>query len=357
MIGPTSSFYDPNASAQGQRDPQSQYQQWIESFGGQQPQQHSRPQSMHQHSSQQARPTSYQQPQHVYRQEVVPSSDQYSYTQNQYSQGSHYVNSTVGVNTQPGVDTSTAPLSDSTSYQMQATRDPYAGYYSHSNPATGTNTPDPNMSHSASYATTPEPQYQPQQQTHHHTHVPSHSRSHSQNQAPSYASVPAPSLYTSQMLGIRSHSNNPHSTSSSLSSASNSWTEEVYSKAAPNITTTQDSTNVAAEPSTSASVNPKMPRPSASRPIGGKLRRQVHSQHRMVATAPAPTEPTPKASAKRKRTNPGSAPPMKLYRFEDSGSGSEDEDDGSENPFHSGGISVGMGGMGVDSAGTRTGRL
>ncbi|KAG6906483.1 hypothetical protein DXG01_013722 [Tephrocybe rancida] len=366
MIGPTSTFYDPDA-LEGQTEGPSQYQQWIDAFGSQQQHQH---QPMTQHSAHQQRPAQYQQ--QSYRQDphhISQTRDQYAYSRDQYSQASHYVDSVPAAGTHSGVMVSTAPLADSTSYHIQAASDPYAGYYSQSNPATGTNTPDPNKSRSqsASYATTPEPLYQTQQQAQQLipsqqslgpsiqiARVPSHSRSHSQNSAQTYVSVQNTSPFTSEVLGARAHSN-PHSShSSSLSPASNSWTEEVYpTNSASKNNSTQSRTDVAAEPIT----NPKMSGAS-SKPTGGKLRKQAHQQNRMTATTASPPDLiTPKATAKRKRPNPGAALPPKLYRFDESGSGTEDDELGIDNPFNSGGISVGMGGMGVIGGGGRGIRL
>ncbi|KAG6843912.1 hypothetical protein H0H87_011722 [Tephrocybe sp. NHM501043] len=307
MIGPPSSFYDSDALVRSQADSQSQYQQWIDAFDSQQQQQQQQPHdqlSMH-HHQQSTSFHHHQQPQ-PYRQQIAQARDPYAYPQQQdhFSQTSHYVDPVASTTTQSAGAAATAPpLADSTSYHIQNPSDPYTGYYSNSNPATGTNTPDPNMGQTASYTAAPEPLYQQQQRV-------------------------------QQLLGSRpTHSLPTHSPSTKVTSAQ-------------------------PEPSTTAAIQ-QLPASSSSSKTtsGSKARKQVHPHNRMTASTASPPETTPKATAKRKRPNPGAAPPPKLYRFNESGSGSEDDDGEGESPFNSGGISVGMGGMGVVGGGGRNNRL
>ncbi|KAG6889468.1 hypothetical protein C0995_000995 [Termitomyces sp. Mi166 len=352
MIGPTSTFYDPDAIARSPGESQSQYQQWIDDAYGQQHHQHHphHQQSMHQHSTHHHASYQQQQQPQAFLQGVPHSThvpNQYGYAENQYSQHSQYVDSALGTtSTQSGVGDSTAPPDDSTSYHLQTTRGPYVNYFSHSNPAMGP----------ASYTATPEPLYQQQQIPSHSNlghgieNVRSHSQSQPQNSSHSYISIQTPS-FSSESLG--SHSQPRSSHSSSLSPASKSWTEEVYPNHGISTTNIAQTADFPAEPNTSTDISPKMLGPSSSKPIGGKLRRSAHSQGRMTATDVSSPDTTPKATAKRKRPNPGAAPPLKLYRLEESGSGGSEEDEEVDNPFNSGGISVGMGGLGVIGGGPR----
>ncbi|GLB42696.1 putative fungal specific transcription factor [Lyophyllum shimeji] len=352
MIGPTSTFYDPESVGQAQGDNQDQYQQWIDASYGGQHHQHQQ-QSMHQQHQQQQqhvhhqrianyqpsqRQTTYQQDSH----QLARVSNQYGYSQNQYPPTSHYADSVAVTNTQSSMGSGSVPLIDA-SYQLQPSADPYAGYYSHTNPGTGTHSPDPAASHTVSYAATPDPLYQQQQQS--QTHVAQ------------YVTPPGAAAYASELLSVSggSHSNSQSAHSSSLSPASNSWTDEVYSSTSsnPNVDTNINMTGISEAPHSST----KIPAPSSTpKHLVGKPRKQVDPQPHMnprTATTAPPPDNTPRASAKRKRPNPG-APAQKLYRFQGEESGSSS--DGEEGFDLGGGISVGMAGLGVVSGG-RTGRL
>ncbi|KAF8063301.1 hypothetical protein FPV67DRAFT_236263 [Lyophyllum atratum] len=377
MIGPTSTFYDPETLAQAQGDNQAQYQQWIDASYGDQhqhqeqlmhPQQSAHHQRMVSYQPSQQQPTYQQDPQRLGR-----VSDPYSYTQNQYAPTSQHTGSVAGTTIQSNVGGGSAPLTDHPTYHMQPATDPYTGYYSHTNPGTGTNTPDPVASHSVSYTTPPEPLYTQQQQMQHqiptqstqlhglgdhHSRSQPHSRSQSQAQIHQYMAPQGASAYASELLSMtsRPHSNPHSSQSSSLSPASNSWTDEVYSSANSN-NNMNPNPNRMDVPSVSHT-NTQVPTvPTTSKHVASRTRKQVHPQARTTppnAATASPPETTPKANAKRKRPNSG-APPPKLYRFQDDESASGSDGDDSLDAF-GGGISVGMGGLGVISGG-RSGRL
>ncbi|KAF5376494.1 hypothetical protein D9615_008667 [Tricholomella constricta] len=385
MIGPTSTFYDPEALAQGQGqgDSQSQYQQWIDaSYGGQHQQHQHQQQSMHQQPTHhQQRVAAYQPPQQqqAYQQDpqqVARVSNQYSYSQNQYAQATHYTDSSAGMTTQTNVGGRTAHPSDN-AYHIQPTSDSYAGYYSHANTGVGTNTSDPNTNHPVPYATASETLYHQQQQlqhqiqpqsaqshgqSDHHSHSHSQSRPQSQTQIQHHTTPPGAASYASELLSISSQSN-PHSTkSSSLSPASNSWTDEVYPSA--NLNNNVNANINRADVSSVSKPMAKMPTSSStSKHLGSKPRKHAQPQPGTSPTAArtaSPADSAPKASAKRKRPNPGAPMPQKLYRIQDdeSPSGSDAEDGYDGGLTFGGGISVGMGGLGVEnSLGPRTGRL
>ncbi|KAG5730335.1 Protein priB [Termitomyces sp. T112] len=357
MIGPTSTFYDPDAIAQGQGDSQSQYQQWIDAHGGQQNQnQHPHhQQSMHQHPVLH-RSDSYQQQQQpqAYHQDFrhsLPTPDQYDYSHRQYPQTSHsrYVEPALAATSpQSGVvNSSTTPLDNSASFDPRTTAaNPYASYFPHPSSATNVNAPV--------YTATPEPLYQQQQQISPQSNLSygvqnvgfsSHQQPQSQAQTPSPPFISIQTNTTSFSGPFNSHPPPLSSHSSSLSPASDHWIKEVYNKSVvSNANITQLVNDTPAETKTSTNTSLKMPG-SASSKVEDKIRRSSHTR-RITAS-----DNTPKAPVKRKRPKTDPTPPQKSRRA-DSISDSEYEE--AENPFNSGGISVGMGGMGVVGGGSRT---
>jgi len=387
MIGPTSTFYDSEASLQQQTDSNAQYQQWIDSFTVQQnqQQQHNQSQSLQQQMS-----TSYQQQQTYSLQGQVQP--QFQLAQGQYPPSnslSQYAESNAGTVTPATFPSRRGAISshDGAAYHQQQQQprqmnDPFTGYYpsSHSNSAihTGTtNTPDPTTGQPMSYQATPDSAYQPQQHppSQSHLHTPSHSQG---SRYPSPQS--ATGSYTSELLNVASqaHSNPQSSHSSSLSPASNSWTDEVYPPAAgssnsslnarTNSTGVPQSTNTNATRNTNAhtniTINTSLGTQSKPPTVSKNSRAQPHTQtplyttQSQVRTSPT-TDPPGKTPPKRKRAKRSHEVPQQLYTFRGGSDTDSDDDDVAEfdTTGMGGGISVGMGGLGVVSGAGRGGRL
>ncbi|RDB22039.1 Protein priB [Hypsizygus marmoreus] len=377
MIGPTSTFYDSEDLTQHQGDSHGQYQQWIDAYGGgqQQQQQQTVPhQSQIASLYQQSQQPSYAQDSH----QLTPMQNQYQYVQGQYAASSHYGDSTSETTTQPTVAPRGVSSATSASYHQQRVNDPYAAYYSTTNSGTGVNTSDPTTGVTLSYNTTPDPPYQQHPQHQHHRQTQGHGqaqphpRSQPQSQQQHYASPPIAASYASELLSVSSHSySNPHSThSSSLSPASNSWTDEVHSSA--NLNTNVNTSTYSNPVETNVRVDTSQPsniktQATSSNPKHARThsQAQAQSQPRTSPTTTSPPTAVAKSSTKRKRAkkNPsGAEPHQPLYTFQ--GGGSESDSDDDETGFSGGhvsmggGISVGMGGLGVVSGhGGRSGRL
>ncbi|KAG6896902.1 hypothetical protein C0992_005374 [Termitomyces sp. T32_za158] len=317
MIGPTSTFYDPNAMAQGQGDNQSQYQQWIDDAYGRHEQHPLHQQTMLQHSAHR-RPDTYQPQSQVYHHDSRHSmhpSEPYGHPQHTYPQASQTTSN------QSGLGSLMAPSGDSAPYLPAIARDQYVRYISHPNPVTGTNPSGLNVTHQTS-----KPLYPQQQIPHGVQSVPSHPHSQSQSQIPPqpFISIDTTIPLSSEVLTPGSHPQSSHS--SSLSPAAKTWIEEIYSK--PAISTLNIAQTTTAMPA-APNFGPSSSKPAQSKPRMPNRR-----------TTASPPENTSKSLAKRKRPNPG---------IEESS-----EEDEVENPFNSGGISVGMAGMGVVGGGTRS---
>lgn len=385
MIGPASTFYDPEVISHQQIDSHAQYQQWISAYGGQQQVQ----------TQQRQMGSMYQQEQTYHHEPPAQLQNHYNFVQDQYTPPtsvSHYTESTTGTAIQSNVGgraTESSNMMASYHQQPHQSDDMYTGYYPNtsantSNVNTGTaNTPDPMTSHTLSYNTTPDPlyqqehlQHQQQPQLHHQSsqsQLPSQLHSQSQSHHHSYSSAQTTTPYTSELLTVSSHSNTYSAHSSSLSPASNSWTDEVYpstsntraspTAAAPqptvvpapqnrNITTTNATTKTNVIP----------PPTKYSRPAPQP--HQPQAQPRGAQQAPSTSTNPPKTSAKRKRVKKTheSVSQQRLYTFPTGESDSESDED--ESPSYSGGgmtmgggISVGMAGFGVVSGAGRGGRL
>ncbi|KAG6885329.1 hypothetical protein C0993_003177 [Termitomyces sp. T159_Od127] len=316
MIGPTSTFYDPNAMVQGQGENQSDYQQWIEGAYGSHQQHPLHQQSMLHYP---VHHPYHQQPQE-YRHDscqCTHASDQYGYSQHSYSQASPLGSTLAATTNQSGVGGLMAPPGDSASYLTTPASDHYVRYSPHTNPATGTNL---NVSHQTS-----KPSYQQQQipQTlpnHDVQNVSSHLHPQSQSQLHPFISIDTRLPFSSEAPNNGSHPQSSHS--SSLSPAANSWNDD------PTIHIVNAKVQATAPKSPSA----KMLGPSSSKRM----------PRRITAAFASSPDNASKASPKRKRPNPGAEE-------------SSEEDEG-ENPF-SGGISVGISGisgMGVVGSGTRS---
>ncbi|KAF9467566.1 fungal-specific transcription factor domain-containing protein [Collybia nuda] len=380
MIGPTSTFYDPETIAQQQIDSHAQYQQWVSTYGGQQ----------QQVQPQQRRvvPNFQQSQGQIYHHEPPAQlQNQYNFVQGQYTPPtsiSHYAESETGTATGTGG----RPTTSSYHHQSQQADSMYTEYYPNtsantSNVNTGTaNTPDPMTSHTLSYNTTPDPAYQQQHLQHqqpqlHHQSSQSqlHIQSHTQNQTHhhSYPSTQTTSPYTSELLSVSSHPNSYSTHSSSLSPASNSWTDEVYPS--------NPSSNTRASSTTVATPQPTVPPVSQDRSIitsnkstktnvtppqrNPRLQsQQAHTQPRATPQTSSISTNLTKTSAKRKRAKKTHDPltQQRLYTFPMGESDSESEEE--DSPVYSGGgmtmgggISVGMAGFGVASGAGRGGRL
>jgi len=215
----------------------------------------------------------------------------------------------------------------------------------YSQPGTNTHTPD------LSYSTTPDPLYQENFQ--HLPHQQSHSQSH----------YDATSAY---IPDLDAHLQaNSRSTTSSLSPASNPWTDEVYSSSAHS--------NAGVRPSTTSSLSnavddnlgrgtanpPKSSPKSETTPIKSKKGApRVSGPGRPSASSARQTGNAGRTSAKRKRAKKSETElETQLYQFE-GGSGSDsDEEDLGINMSMEGGISVGMGGLGVVTSAGKVGRM
>jgi len=375
MIGPTSTFYNPDDRQQQQSDEQAQYQQWLDSYS-----------------------TGQQQSQHLgysstFRREVEPQQahqSAYNFIQGAFpssAAGSQYDGSNAGTVTQAAIGSLSSSTNDVSSYQTQ-TNDLYSSFYpdpmSISNSVVTTpehnsySTPEP-ATQPQSYSVSPDPVYQ-QQMHHGKSYDQQQHQANSSRRIVSNPSLPAQSgqFLPPQVPGARyvqrnpseqgnrtsSYANAPSSQSSSLSPPPNVWSNETNfpgkntsasdqpshqfgvldsQPAAGKAATSQSRPNAShlKRPNVNATVNA---RPNAGQPSGSAA---------IAATASS----TSQASLKRKRAKKNeiaeTQPSHGGYADHDSDSDSYDDDDDGTGLGMTGGIGVGLGGLGVVGRGGR----
>lgn len=351
MIGPTSTFYDPDTTSPQQRDNHEaqQYQQWIESYAGQQQQLQMAYQQQHrQHQSSQFGRNHAQ----------APTQTHNPYNFGQYaSSGSlgQYAESASGTATQSNVGGGADVPDDRTSYQQprqqpQQTNGVYS-YYPDVLTDISTST---NANAAGATGNTPDA-----------FRHPYHQQQHSQ-----YSPADLATSYGSDLLNISP--SNPHSSHSSLSPTS--WTDEVaYSENnsphnSGSVPTSRTNGNVnygsgASHASINAgagtshsptATNANQPRPpikTSPRP-SPPVSTNVPNGNQSNNTSPTYINTTPtsvKSSAKRKRARKGPEYPPGPVGTGDI-SDSDSEDDVGYGAGMGGGISVGMGGLGVENS-------
>ena len=335
MIGPTSTFYNPEDPSLHQGLEHGQYQQWIEGYG---PQQQQDQQTQHHYSQQMLYDTSYHGGLHV----PIPLS--YQFTQPQYESSSslsQYDGSTTGTVTQSNVG-----QNRDNSYQGQS-NDLYSQVYpeiiamKQSAASTSERIPVANYSHST--PSSKGPQQNPSQQSRQQQARRRPPRAQ-QNHAHRFLAHPSSSEYTS--------SNPSSSHSSSLTPPSIVWnTEPGYSNPKPIenarhggqssirvLSSNSGSSRPPTSQNTPPTTNSPNPHPTTSGVLGSSPR----------ASPPRPSESTfvpEKTGHKRKRAKKNE--PAQL-----SGGGGESDSDSEDE--EAGGISVGMGGLGVVGKGRGT---
>jgi hypothetical protein len=342
MIGPTPTFYDPNALMHQQRSDSAHYERWIASLNSQQHQASSR---------QEVGNTAQLTEQQIY---APPLQSQFTTVQHPYTVP-QYENSGTGTVSRSSFGATNA-LNDATSFLQVPSRSAYTGHYSR--PGTGPHTPEGSLP----YSTTPDSiysdsnfQYLQHQQPH-----PRYPTSSTATSFPDQSSAPGPS--------------NPQLATSSLSAASTAWANEVYSSSArPNVnvnpTTTQSTLSGAFDANLGASTSKQQhsapqpqPQPVKDKDKGKKSKKgkpqsttRSQSQKRPSPKVQQKGE-TEKIAVKRKRPRKGDKDAeQQPYHF-DGGSDSDDEDDEDDADVAEGGISVGMGGLGVVTSGGKVGR-
>ena len=339
MIGPTSTFYNPEDTSIQQGLDHSQYQQWIDGYG---PQQQQNQQIQHHYPQQMVYDTSYHGGLHV----PIPLS--YQFTQPQYESSSslsQYDGSTTGTVTQSNVG-----QNRDNSYQGQSNVYPQVYPQIMATKQSAASTPERipevvNRSHSApsSQGRHQNPSQQSRQQQ--VRRKPPRAPQAQQNHAHKFLAHPSSSEFTS--------SNPSPSHSSSLTPPSIVWsTEPGYSNPKP-----IENANLRGQPSFRVpSSNSGSSRPPTSR----NTPTTTNSPHPYTATSgvlgsSARTSPPTndstfvpeKTGHKRKRVKKNE--PAQL-----SGGGGESDSDSEEDEGIAGGISVGMGGLGVVGKGTGT---
>lgn len=320
MIGPTSTFYDPDVFAQQQqRHHDAQYQQWVATFSGQQ-QRH----ASHQQRSQE----SFQ----ISQQQIYPQSNlhtQYDSVPLPYP-APQYSRTGAGISTHSNAGQT---VTDETSYhQLSATTAHY------SQPGTTTHTPD------LSYSTTPDPLHQEMGFQRH---------PHQQSQSQFHYSVPSSELAAHLQA-------NPRSMASSLSPASNAWTDEVRSSSASlRPSTTSSLSNAMDDNLGKGTADPQKSNPgSDTTPV--KIKKGTSRPSGLGRPSPPSVRQagnSGRTSEKRKRAKKTKAVlETQLYQFEP-GSGSDSDEDLGINMSQEGGISVGMGGLGVVTSAAKVGKM
>lgn len=359
MIPPTSSYYNPDDIHQN--DSQGQYQQWLDSFNGQQQQQQ---QQQVEYSSAYRRPTL---PAPIGQQS---SQNPYTFMQGQYGTTSmgQYAASTSETITQ-------ATVSNPSTYQSQTT-DMYSTFYpdmlsmtnnsSASSPENAhsyhTSTPE---STSHSYSNTPDPVYQQQQFNQHQQPAQLPSRPIEQKTNLSTQSSqflhPQTARYLPQRstpeFGTPASNSNASSHASSLSPPPNAWTSETVYPTKKPVTST-------------GGRQPQQPKVRDSQASAGKAGpSQINAVTAAVAKRPdVSAKPTiaqaspPRASrsapvaaaaagAKRKRAKKDDGPEWSNhgsgYAAGDASDSESDDDDDESGLGRSGPIGVGLDGLGV----------
>ena len=333
MIGPTSTFYNPEDTSLHQGLDHGQYQQWIDGYG---PQQQQNQQTQHHYSQQMVYDTSYHGSLHV----PIPLS--YHFAQPQYqtsSSLSQYDGSTIGTVTQSNVG-----QNRDNSYQGQSNDLYYQEIMAMKQSAASTPERIPEVvKHSHSIPSSQGPQQNPSQQSRQQQARRKPPRAQ-QNHAHRFLAHPSSSEYTS--------SNPSSSHSSSLNPPSIVWsTEPGYSNPesienanhrGQSSFRVPSSNSGSSRPPTSqntpSTTNSPNPYPTTSGVLGSSPR-----------TSPPRTNDSTfvpeKTGHKRKRVK--KTEPAQL-----SGGGSDS--DSEEDEGMAGGISVGMGGLGVVGKGTGT---
>ncbi|KAG5637476.1 hypothetical protein H0H81_004447 [Sphagnurus paluster] len=301
MIGPPPTFYDIDAVSQVHGD-HSQYQQWIDALSQA---------STYQQSSYQQTDAQHQRP---YRQD---SHVHYNYTQHQYAQPDHYMNSVAGSAPQ-------AQLEDAALYNLSFP------------PGLETITPDPNPPH-ASYGPTPDPFHQRlPHQIDQVTRLNGGERSHSHSQP-----ISEPQYRQSQ---LQQHPYNPRTSelmnmvqsSQSPSPPLNTWTQE--SRAPEKSNPTNDANSNQSDIPPVSNLSKKTTASAQTLNPAGKPRQEAQSQRRARLSEAKGTGASRKAGAKRKRPNPESS-------VADSLDGNTSEDDSDDEDDVGGGINVGLDGL------------
>jgi hypothetical protein len=313
MVGPSPTFYDPNAVQQADGG-HSQYQPWMEYAN---PQQHA---------------SGYQTPQEPHQYPQQPAEQQLTY--DTYTQSNTYrpqytpevpVNNTQHNNVQ----------GDRYSQQSQQ----YNSYYS--TMSTGSHTPEidssfsqprqpPNGTYQVFPATAPQ---QPQLLGPHEQNQGSQVASNIQSGYTGSAGLFSAPLH----LGTARASNNPSTTS--LPSATNGWPEDIVTSASGKL------------PSGAAPTpNQSPPRNRVTGP--GRNAETTTARNKRPAQPASAQASAPSAKTSQKRKRAKKAIPEAPYAFDPSDSESDED-----HPNYSGGISVGMGGMGVNSEGRLSHRL
>ncbi|KAF8907043.1 hypothetical protein CPB84DRAFT_1744830 [Gymnopilus junonius] len=363
MIGPTSTFYNPDEHSIQRGD--NQYQQWLDSYSNQQ-----------QAQGQQLEFSS------VYRRDTNPgnglvsqrsSQSPYSFMQGQYTSSSsmnQYPGSSVGTVVQSSVAT-LSPVIDASSYQTQ-TGDLYSTYYtdfpsvdgssSGSTPGHGhgyhISTPESTLH---SYTNSPDPVFEQQRQQQQTAFSQTH-RQEPQN--------PSGAVQSSQFLQPSStgylplpehgsqptHSNSPPAQPSPL----NTWmTEQVFSNSTSNASGYQPQQQQYKAPAGRSKTRSSHPNKVTTTPLNrstssGGPSAQVSPRASGSASASA------QAGVKRKRAKRNDSPehPSQGRAQAEGASDSEsDSDDDDSGLAMTGAIGVGLGGLGVvRKGGKRDGR-
>lgn len=338
MIGPTSTFYNPEDTSLQQALDHGQYQQWIEGYG---PQQQQNQQPQHLYPQQMVYDTSYHDNLHV----PIPLS--YQFTQPQYESSSslsQYDGSTTGTVTQSNVGQNCDNL-----YQGQSNvypqvypeimamkqsaasapeRIPEVVNHSHSSQG-----PQQNLSQQSRQQVRRKPPRAPQaQQNHAHRFLahPSSSEFTSSNPSSSHSSsLTPPSIVWSTEPGY----SNPKSIENANHRGQSSFRVPSSNSSSSRPPTSQN---------TPAATNSPNPYPTTSGVLGSSSPSRASPPHTNESTF-VPE----KTGHKRKRVKKNE--PAKL-----SGGGRESDSDSEDDEGMAGGISVGMGGLGVVGKGTGT---
>ena len=330
MIGPTSTFYNPEDTSLQQSLDHGQYQQWIDGYG---PQQQQNQQTQHHYSQQMVYDTSY-------GSLHVPIPLSYHFAQPQYQSSSslsQYDGSTTGTVTQSNVG-----HNHDNSYQGQSNDLYYPEIMAMKQSAASTPERIPEVvNHSHSTPSNQGPQQNPSQQSRQQQARRKPPRAQ-QNHAHRFLAHPSSSEYTS--------SNPSSSHSSSLTPPSIVWTEPGYSnpKSIENANHRGQS-SVRVPSSNSGSSRP----PTTQNTPGTNSPNPYPTTSGVLGSSPRTSPPRTNDSAfvpektghKRKRQKKNE--PAQL-----SGGGSDS--DSEEDEGMAGGISVGMGGLGVVGKGTGT---
>lgn len=338
MIGPTSTFYNPEDTSLQQGLDHGQYQQWIEGYG---PHQQQNQQIQHHYPQQMVYDTSYHGGLHV----PVPLS--YQFTQPQYESSSslsQYDGSTTGTVTQSNVG-----QNRDNSYQGQSNVYPqvYPEIMAMKQSATSTPERIPEVVshlHSAPSSQGPQQNLTQQSRQQQVRRKPPRAPQAQQNHAHKFLAHPSSSEFTS--------SNPSSSHSSSLTPPSIVWsTEPGYSNPKPIENTSHggqpsfrvpSSNSGSSKPPTSRNTPTTTNSPSSYPTTSGALGSSPRTSPPRTNDLTFVPE---KTGHKRKRAKKNE--PAQL-----SGGGGESDSDSEEDEGMAGGISVGMGGLGVVGKGT-----